>query len=79
VAGEWALLVQNQGPANSRKDARGRPPQETGEKQPQETGEKHRDDAVAPRLAGGIGKAGRRSEFAAAMLKARAWVLADPG
>lgn len=71
VAGEWALLVQGLGPASSREEARRSPPHEARKK--------HGDDVVAPRLAGVIRKAGRRSEFAAAMLKARAWVLADPG
>lgn len=34
---------------------------------------------VAPRLAGELQGAGRRSEFAAAMLEARTWMLADSG
>lgn len=74
VSSEWALLLHE---LASTDDARSEG-EEYG--QTSQGAREHRHcRAVAPELAGAIGRAGRRSEFAAAMLEARALMLAGSG
>ena len=74
AAGEWAVLTRNKEakglPRNKERDERGRGVSERG---------KAERGVVVARLERALSGAGRRSEFAAAMLGARAWMLAGHG
>lgn len=74
ATGEWAMLTRKQAAMGVRRDVdrheRGRGVAE---------GERVERGAVVARLERALRRAGRRSEFAAAMLGARAWMLAGHG
>lgn len=76
VASEWALLLQNlsSNDAQSQEEQEGgQPPQDARAREPRHC------SVLAPELAAAIQRAGRRSEFAAAMLEARAAMLSGSG
>ena len=75
AAGEWALLTRKKVPLGLSRDIAGR----RGEGEGGTEGGRAERGVVMARFERALQGAGRRSEFAAAMLEARAWMLSGHG